>query len=93
MEWKYISNETNEPNESESEDEEEEIENESEEDTTPVAINEPFHSNQCVVCLSKKPEILFLPCSHYSVCEECEEMNPFLNCPFWRTRISSKFKI
>ena len=47
VKWEYISNEINEPNKSESEDEEDE-------DTTPVAISEPFHSDQCVVCLSKK---------------------------------------
>ena len=60
----------------------------------PVGINKVFQPEDiCVICLEKKPEILFLPCSHYSVCEGCEEMNPFLNCPFCRTRISSKFKI
>ena len=40
---------------------EDEMEDESKdesEDTTPVAISKPFHSDQCVVCLSKKPEIL-----------------------------------
>ena len=40
---------------------EDEMEDESKdesEDTTPVAISKPFHSDECVVCLSKKPEIL-----------------------------------
>ena len=79
--------------EDESEDEEEEIENESEEDTTPVAISKPFHSDQCVVCLSKKPELLFVNCLHRCVCIECEETNPFRRCPSCRTHISIKVKI
>ena len=37
----------------ESKDESEDEEDEDDEDTTPVAISEPFHYNQCVVCLSK----------------------------------------
>ena len=76
----------------ESEDEEDE-EEEDDEDTTPVAISKPFHSDQCVVCLSKKPELLFVNCLHCCVCLECEETNPFRRCPSCRTRISIKVKI
>ena len=63
------------------------------EDTTPVAISKPFHSDQCVVCLSKKPEILFVKCLHCCVCLKCEETNPFRRCPSCRTHISIKVKI
>ena len=76
----------------ESEDEEDE-EEEDDEDTTPVAISKPFHSDQCVVCLSKKPELLFVNCLHCCVCLECEETNPFRRCPSCRTHISIKVKI
>ena len=96
VKWEYISNETNEPNESESEDEEdeeEEIKNESEEDTTPVAISESLHSDQCVVCLSKKPELLFVNCLHRCVCLKCKKTSPFRRCPSCRTLISIKVKI
>ena len=40
-------------------------------------ISKPFKTDQCVVCLSKKPEVLFLKCGHLCVCLECEEANPF----------------
>ena len=70
-----------------------ENEDEEEEDTTPVAISKPFHSDQCVVCLSKKPELLFVNCLHRCVCMECEETNPFHRCPSCRTHISIKVKI
>ena len=68
-------------------------EDEEDEDTTPVAISEPFHSDQCVVCLSKKPELLFVNCLHHCVCIECEETKPFRRCPSCRTHISIKVKI
>ena len=70
-----------------------ESEDEEEEDTTPVAISKPFHSDQCVVCLSKKPELLFMNCLHRCLCLECEETNPFRRCPSCRTHISIKVKI
>ena len=79
--------------EAESEDESKDEEDEDDEDTTPVAISEPFHSNQCVVCLSKKPELLFVSCLLHCVCLECEETNPFHRCPSCRTHISIKVKI
>ena len=71
----------------------EDEEDKDDEDTTPVAIRKPFHSDQCVVCLSKKPELLFVNCLHCCVCLECEETNPFRRCPSCRTHISIKVKI
>ena len=79
--------------EGEMEVESEDEEDEEDEDTTPVAISKPFHSCQCVVCLSKKPELLFVNCLHCCVCLECEETNPFHRCPSCRTHISIKVKI
>ena len=77
--------------ESESEDEFEEPVDE--EDTVPVAVRKPFNSDQCVACLSKKPELLFMNCLHRCVCLECKEMNTFHKCPLYRTHISIKVKI
>ena len=79
--------------EMEVESEDEEDGPEEEEDTTPVAISKPFHSDQYVVCLSKNPELLFVNCLHRCVCLECEETNPFRRCPSCRTHISIKVKI
>ena len=56
-------------------------------------ISKPFKTDQCVVCLSKKPEVLFLKCGHLFVCLECEEANPFRKCPFCRTQIETKVMI
>ena len=72
---------------------EDESEDEEDEDTTPIAISKPFHSDQCVVYLSKKPELLYVNCLHRRVCLECEETNPFHRFPSCRTYISIKVKI
>ena len=74
--WSGIMEEVESEDESkvEMEDESEvESEDEEDEDTTPVAISKPFHSDQCVVCLSKKPELLFMNCLRCCVCLECEK--------------------
>ena len=72
---------------------EEEFENELEEDTAPLAVSEPYKTDQCVVCLSKEPELLFIDCLHRCVCLECEKTSPFHKCPSCRTLISIKVKI
>ena len=79
-------------NELESEDELE-WEDELEEDKAPVAVSKPFHSDQCVVCLLEKPELLFINCLHRCVCLKCEEKSPLRICPSCRTDISIKVKI
>ena len=63
------------------------------EDEEPVSVSKPFKTDQCVVCLSKEPSVLFLECLHYCVCLECEEANPFRKCPSCRTRIGTKVMI
>ena len=59
----------------------------------PVAVSKPFKTDQCVVCLSKEPSVLFLECLHYCVCLECEETNPFRKCPSCRKSIKTKVMI
>ena len=64
-----------------------------EEDLKPAFVKEPFNYDQCVVCLSEKPEILFIPCLHRCICLKCEETSPFLKCPTCRRYIYIKVKI
>ena len=52
-----------------------------EKDKAPVAVSEPFNSDQCVVCLLKKPELLFINCLHRCVCLECEKNEPITQMP------------
>ena len=65
----------------------------SDEEIVPVPVSEPYKTDQCVVCLSKEPELLFIGCLHRCVCLECEKTSPFHKCPSRRTLISIKVKI
>ena len=57
---------------------------ESEEDDTgeELSINDfkTFKSDQCVICLEKKPKVLFCNCGHICICKKCA-FNRFDNCP------------
>ena len=95
--------ETEDETETESEMEEDEIEDELElddeiedvieEDKTPIPVSKPFVSFQCVVCLSNKPNLIFINCLHCCVCLECEKRKPFNRCPSCRTDISIKINM
>ena len=73
---RYDSDESEDESVDESEDEsvDESEDEEDEEDTTPVAISKPFKEDQCVICQTNKPSLLFTDCLHYCVCLKCEEV-------------------
>ena len=55
-----------------------------------VGLEKPRNTNECVVCLTNYPNILFFPCLHWCVYEECEETQPFRTCPYCRSEINRK---
>lgn len=61
------------------------------EPTRPEEINQCFDNLlktvQCKVCLTARSSILFLPCSHISVCPECARQLPEDKCPICRETI------
>ena len=76
------------------EDEEEpEIEDEEESQMIPAIIENSFSSDNCIICLKTKPNILNFPCLHLSLCEECEKIGRFINCSICRKNINRKVKI
>ena len=88
----YYNEEVEEESEAEDEsevEEEWEVEDESEKEEPPK-VSKSFKTDQCVVCLSKEPSVLFLECLHYCVCLECEETSPFRKCPSCRKSIETK---
>ena len=58
-----------------------------------ISIKEPYYIDECVVCLTNPPNILFTNCLHYCICSECETMNAFEICPYCKNKISMKIKI
>ena len=71
----------------------EESEDEIEEDKTHITVSKPFNSDQCVVCLSNKSDLIFINCLHCGVCLKCERRKLFNRCPSCRTDISMKINI
>jgi hypothetical protein len=49
----------------------------------------------CCICLSATKCILFLPCKHLCVCEDCGMMKspPISHCPICRLRIKNRMKV
>ena len=70
-----------------SEDDEEEL------GIIPAIIENSFSSDNCLICLNNKPNILNFPCLHLSLCEECEKIGRFINCSICRKLIKRKVKI
>ena len=59
----------------------------------PVIVESSFTLDNCSVCLSKKPNILNIPCLHLAICCSCEEEGNLLRCVVCRKRIVRKIKI
>ena len=38
-----------------------------------INAGQTFKSDECVICLTKEPNILFCNCGHQCLCEECDE--------------------
>ena len=71
--------------ESENEDEDEqEHENENEDDEI-INYQQTFKSNECVICLTNPPNVLFCNCGHICICKECKELKTFSTCPVCKT--------
>ena len=72
---------------------EDEYEDEDENEEIPAIIENSFSSDNCLICLKNKPNILNFPCLHLSQCEECERIGRFINCSICRLKIERKVKI
>ena len=70
------------------EDENEELQN-----STLSTVETAFISDNCSVCLENLPNILLLPCRHFSLCVCCEEAGNIRICPVCRKTIQRKIKI
>ena len=54
---------------------------------------EIFKTDNCVICLDKKPEIMFYDCLHCCLCSDCEKLKVLWTCPYCRKPIFKKIKI
>ena len=63
---------------------------EKEEEEEQINATKSFKSDECVICLTNSPNILFCNCGHIPICGECEEMKPLNICPVCKTSNSIK---
>ena len=63
--------------------EENEEENEKEEQIINAELT--FKSDECVICLTNPPNVLFCNCGHIAICIECDEIKSLNICPICKT--------
>eukprot|EP00092_Neocalanus_flemingeri_P020326 GFUD01022018.1.p1 GENE.GFUD01022018.1~~GFUD01022018.1.p1 ORF type:complete len:727 (+),score=197.16 GFUD01022018.1:67-2247(+) len=61
------------------------------EDCLPAPRIETFQSVECVVCMERKCDIIFLPCGHLCSCSLCDL--DLEQCPLCRSRIVQRVKL
>ena len=72
--------------------EEEEEKEEEEEEKQIIIINtdKSFKSDECVICLTKPPSVLFCNCGHLSLRIECDQVKSLVVCPVCKTENTIK---
>ena len=65
--------------------EEEEDSKEDEERNKQINTDKSFKSNECVICLTNPPSVLFCNCGHVCICEECDREKSLNTCPVCKT--------
>ena len=68
------------------------FEDEEEEDDEPplekpkiINLFKIFKSDECIICMDKKPSVLFCNCGHKCICEECYKLKNLSTCPVCKT--------
>ena len=55
------------------------------EETKIINPSKIFKSEECIICLTKQPIILFCNCGHIPICTECYKLNSLSACPICKT--------
>ena len=50
-----------------------------------INASQSFKSNECVICLTNPPNVLFCNCGHLCLCSECERKKISNKCPICKT--------
>ena len=76
----------------EDEENQEETDEEDEEENEEKQINttKSRKSDECVICLTNLPNVLFCNCGHIPICVECEEVKSLVVCPVCKTENTIK---
>ena len=63
---------------------------EEEEEEELINADKIFKLDDCIICLTNLPNILFCNCGHIPICGKCEEMKLLNICPVCKTSNSVK---
>ena len=74
-------------------DEYEEIEEESDKEEKLINTTQSFKSDECVICLTNPPNVLFCNCGHLCLCVECNKVKDLYTCPVCKTENTIKRNI
>ena len=55
-----------------------------------INTEQTFKSNECVICISNSPNVLFCNYGHIPICEECDKTKSLTNCPICKTENTIK---
>ena len=55
-----------------------------------ISYQQTFKSDECVLCLTNSPNILFCNCGHICICIECSKIKTLLICPICKTENTIK---
>ena len=59
-----------------------------EEDNKIINSSQCYKSEECVICLTNTPNVLFCNCGHLCYCSECEKLKNSNRCPMCKTAIN-----
>ena len=51
-----------------------------------INSSQTFKSEECVICLTNPPQVLFCNCGHLCYCSECEKLKTSNKCPICKTK-------
>ena len=55
------------------------------EDTKVINLFKIFKSEECIICLTNQPNVLFCNCGHVSYCLNCYKLKTLSTCPICKT--------
>ena len=55
-----------------------------------INIEKSFKYDECIICLTNLPNVLFCNYGHIAICEECDKMKSLNTCPICKTKSTIK---
>ena len=53
-------------------------------------LEKSYKIKNCVIYLDNKPDIIYMPCLHFCVCFQCDDIKFLKDCPYCRERIKNR---